>query len=475
MKPSYSRLVIVLLIAVLSFSHIKAQNSSGINEGGVGLLQSLSTKNIASSPDFGNTLEGAFLLSNIGGENFIGIRLQPEFTFGKVGIGVDIPLYISAETGKVRAELFDSWTTVLRIFRYVRYGQKKADDFYIKAGDLSGAYIGYGLLLSNYSNAYSEEKRKWGVEWDIRFNELFGIEGLYSHITNESFTTLALRGYFTPLKSSGIPIISSLEVGATYITDRDKTTTSTTPDLEDGADNPYNLFHDENGLSAFGIDAGITLLNTSFVRTTFNLQYAHMPKIEDTNLNAYIEEQNLNYKAGNGFSVGVDFTFNFVANVFALGTRLDYIDFSQNFTPQFFDLSFEQNKTAKVIQLLNTQAQAGWYGTLTGQILQTIILRGSLLVPNDISATNPALVNIEARMPELGPLSISGRYFKGGLASLGDAFDIEGAVANLRIGYRVFPYLVIGTDYYRTFAKNENGNYTFVDQVSPYVSFSLPL
>ena len=413
---------------------------------------SLSVENFNTLGAANTLLDGSLLYSNIDGQSYIGLRFQPVFRLGKFNIGVDIP--------------------VLRIFRYVSYGRKERDSFYIRAGDLTGAYIGYGLLLNNYTNSYSEEKRKYGVEWDIKLGDNFGIEGLYSHITEESMTMLALRPYVTPLSQSGIPILKTLEIGATYITDRDKTTKSTKPTLNNSSSSPisYNSLLSDNGITALAADMGITLLNTSLLTLMSSVQWAYMPKINDADVDALVSSFGVDYKAGNGLSVGVRSDFRLIANVFHLGAEIQWLNFSDFFLPQFFDGAYEMNKDGKISSLLTAKSKAGLYGSLTGHVINFLKIRGSLLFPDD-RLNGAGMVNIVASTPQSAKIVLTARYYKGNADTFEDMFDIENSIASLRIGYQLNSFLVLAVDYYRTFGKNSAEGYSYVDQVMPRVAF----
>lgn len=447
--------------------------------------QDLTRVDITAPPNFSKNFDIGLSYTRIDGESYVGIRLKPEFEIGKLGIGMSVPLYYNLDKGRLRTEAYSDWTAVLRIFRYVRYGQKRVDDFYVKVGDLTGAYIGYGLLLSNYSNAYSEDKRKIGFEWDIRFSEFLSIEGLYSDVNSQSFTLLALRPYTMPLRWTGIPIVETFETGVTYIMDADQTKA---PNL--GENKTYNRYLDK-GVDALAFDMGLTLLESSFIRMNVYFQHAII-----SYSSAFLEKDLLTGSGtgsvlsepedpstsflGSGTSLGLNTSINFLADIFALGVRIDRLWYNDHFLPQFFDASYEINKDLRLIRLVGAKSRKGIYGNITGQILNAILIRGALLLPDNPSVSSPAMLNISASLDKfLGKMSLRLSYYKGNLESLSKALDMDGAVASLRVGYYPYEYLMVGIDYFRTFAKKSDESdgvvYGFVDQVSPFVSLQIPL
>ncbi len=78
------------------------------------------------------------------------LALRPEFSFGKLGIGLDVVLYIDNE-GNFRKEEWDEVSDIIDKFLYIRWGEK-SDPFWIKLGALPNVTLGYGGLLMGYSN-----------------------------------------------------------------------------------------------------------------------------------------------------------------------------------------------------------------------------------------------------------------------------------------------------------------------------------
>ena len=298
-------------------------------------------------------------------------------------------MYYNLDKKEFRSELYDDGivSAVLRTLRYVRYGRKKRDKVYIRGGDLTGAYIGYGLLLGNYSNTYSEEKRKIGIEFDIRFGDIFGLEGFYSDVTASTFTLSAIRPYFRPLARTEIPILKTLEIGGTLIYDRDQT--------NNFQGSSYNSLLSD-GITAFGTDLGITLIRSNFLTLFVSSQYGQISKIQNTDIEKYIERQSIPISYGNGsaISAGTMINFRFLPKVFSLGLRIYRAWYSDNFIPQFFDTSYEINKNARITSLVKAQSRAGTYGTISGLILNTILVSGTLAIPDKISERNPAALRI---------------------------------------------------------------------------------
>lgn len=463
----------------------------------VGCLSLLSNSNVqAQIPgDSTSLLSIPVGYANIGGEDYFGLRIQPELSFGKIGVGLDVPLFWG-EDG-FRDEEFRDGLGVLRMVRFFRYGRKGRDPVYVKVGMLQGERLGSGFLVNNYGNSPSFERRKVGAVFDIRIKDHFGVEGLYSDFNR--FNMAAVRPYVRPLANSFIPILETMEVGFTYVTDF-------TPQYIDETAELVDTRFVRKGFQSFGADVQLTVLETGILDLKAYANFAVMPKLGalSDSVDAYIERsRELNsdpdpandivlsdpiadgYTGGIGGNIGAVANLDILTDVLNLEVRLERQWYSEHFTPQFFDAVYEINKDAKLWQLANTGAVQGTYGTLSGRILNKITLTGGLQIPDDVSETNPALVFVNLDANEFIPkIILNGTYIKGGLANLKDAFSLdERSLATMRIAYRVNKFLVAGLDYRWTFSKvietdaagMDVERFKATEYVMPYVGFYYPL
>ncbi len=198
-----------------------------------------------------NQFTGALGVSVIDGESFAALRLQPEIAIGKIGVGLDIPLQVSLSDGSFRSDEFTGGPGVLRLIRYLRYGQKRQDPVYAKVGDLSGATLGFGFLMYGYTNVASFEERPVGGEIALEYDGTYGVEVLASSLTSSG--VIGVRPYVRPLRAAGVdlPLLRDLEVGALYVTDRDSLASPT-----------------GEPVSAWGLDAGLPLSLGSMLQVT---------------------------------------------------------------------------------------------------------------------------------------------------------------------------------------------------------------
>ena len=408
---------------------------------------------------------GGFTFTEIDGQYYVGLVLSPEFSLGKVGLGLNVPVLYGLQNNSFRTEIFKDGVGVARLIRYLRLGNQKRDPIYFRVGELSSAMIGFGGLVNNYTNTTSYEKRKLGIHYDLNFRGLVGLEGLYSDFNPASLNLFAIRPYTRPLAQSGIPIVRTFEVGGQYILDKDQTAIPTS----DSTSTTYQYTQD--GVSAFGFDAGITLLSIPFIQIDLFTTYS---KLNVAN-QAVKDTLGDGFSSGSGFSTGLNFRLNFIADLFNTDIRIERLNYTENYLPQFFDASYEINKDAKILSLNGAPKMSGIYGSLQGHIAHKVQLGGSLMIPDEISDEAPAVVRLNADLERLGDkVSMHANYIKGNLSTLKDAFTFdENSLAKIRFIYHMNKFLALGVDYYWAFAPAEDGSYKATRYMSPYFGLSI--
>ena len=178
------------------------------------------------------------------------LALRPEINIGKVGIGLDLVLYIDNE-GNMRNDEWDIENDpglLLDKILYIRYG-KKTDPAWIKYGSIEGLTLGYGGLMNNYSNMMEYPSvRRVGVNMGFNIGPVGG-ELFLSNIKDMSRggTVTGLRAAYTV--SDDLP----LSIGVNFITDanmfsglKDRDEDSY-PDVFDDFPDDSTLWNDTDG------------------------------------------------------------------------------------------------------------------------------------------------------------------------------------------------------------------------------------
>lgn len=149
----------------------------------------------------------------IDGETYKQFALRPELAFGKLGIGFDLVLYMDND-GNIRKEEWDEAADIIDKFLYVRWAEK-GDPFWLKLGALENVTIGFGGLLSGYSNMMQfPSVRTTGFNGGVLFGPV-GVELFMANVKDFSRggTLLGARTSFTV--SRNFP----LTFGANFVMD----------------------------------------------------------------------------------------------------------------------------------------------------------------------------------------------------------------------------------------------------------------
>ncbi len=427
-----------------------------------------------------NHFRAEFGLLLIDGESYIGTRLQPELSLGKIGFGLNVPVFYSLSKSRFRTEEYQDGVGLLRLIDYFRYGQKKKDNFFIRLVRLDAAYLGYGILMNNYSNTISFEKRVVGMEFDFIIDERFGLEGMYNNLDFSSFHLLAIRPYYRPFGKTLLPIINTMEIGVGFVGDFDQAESLFTSPID--ASPIKDNSHLRNGMIGLSLDMGVFLLNTDFVDISTYAQYGRLFKNQSAwdAISKYPFEDigtDINYADGQGASVGISSRMRFILNIFEVTARIERQWNSRNFLPHFFDYAYEINKDAKIERLALAEESRGIFGTLVFDVVDKIFISGGLLMPDKFDEKNPATAFINLYAPDFIPKTfINGRIIKSNIKTFKEipSFD-EYTQANLIAAYKIFPFFHVGVDYRWTFVPNSAEGLKINHQVMPYVSLNIPI
>jgi hypothetical protein len=178
------------------------------------------------------------------------LALRPEINIGKVGIGLDLVVYMDNE-GNMRNDEWDIENDpglLLDKILFIRYG-KKTDPAWIKYGSIEGLTLGYGGLMNNYSNMMEYPSvRRVGINTGFNIGPVGG-ELFLSNIKDMSRggTVTGLRVAYTV--SDDLP----LSIGVNFITDANMfsglkdTDDDTYPDVFDDFPDSSNMWNDTDG------------------------------------------------------------------------------------------------------------------------------------------------------------------------------------------------------------------------------------
>ena len=284
----------------------------------------------------------------IDGTPYFRTQLQPETTFGKIGIGLDLVLLFgnvaNEETGenefKVLAENGEEWNSLsnyLRALRFVRYGQP-AEPFYAHFGAFDYVTIGHGFIMSGYSN---HDRR--GLRLNARLQNKFGIETIINDMGSPS--VLGGRVYYRPL--------GRFELGGTYLTD-------TNPDLD--LDNDPKT--DEDPLVAMGVDAGISIVSSDTLQVDLYNDLVFLNTKVGPNGETELAQ-------GNSTGIGL--------SAFKSIFKLEYRILGEKFLPTIFDHNYDVSAPTflGLDEKKDGVSRNGFYSLITSHILPKVNLIGT--------------------------------------------------------------------------------------------------
>ncbi|GAB6090901.1 FecR family protein [Spirochaeta dissipatitropha] len=154
----------------------------------------------------------------MGGETYGKIVLQPEFNFGKLGLGLYLPVIytnnlfnpaswyqpagnnewsfgtdqeFAGEEDEVWLRIQDFWRDLWLKIRYVNWGAQR-DPFYFQAGNVSSMTLGHGILMRRYANDTDfPQVRRIGLNLGVSRNKL-GFETVINDLSKPEIAGLRL-------------------------------------------------------------------------------------------------------------------------------------------------------------------------------------------------------------------------------------------------------------------------------------------
>lgn len=175
------------------------------------------------------------------------LALRPEFKFGKLGIGLDLALYID-NAGDIRKDEWDEASDYIDKFLYIRWGDKQ-DKFWVKWGTLENIFLGYGGLLSGYSNMMEFPSiRRVGINTGVNFGGI-GAELFLANIKDFSRggTLMGLRGSYTVSKRFPLTIGANFVMDMNQFSGMSDKDEDTYPDIFDDFPDDKSLWNDTDG------------------------------------------------------------------------------------------------------------------------------------------------------------------------------------------------------------------------------------
>jgi len=419
------------------------------------------------------------------------VALRPELSFGKLGIGLDLVMYIDNE-GAIRKDEWDEASDFIDKFLFIRWGQK-SDPFWFKWGSLNNVTIGYGGLLAGYSNMMEfPSVRKVGINTGVSFGN-FGTELFLSNMKDFSRggTLMGLRGTYK--LSDAIP----LTFGLNFIMDMNQFSGlkdvdgDTYPDMFDDFPTDKDYWNDtdgdgiadvnggtkepENGWDIDGdgdniidsADSDLTLKSTPFSLKdnkataqgfAFDLGYPIL-RGKSLSLEAYMEFNKLIFPAVAGDAYysrkamgGTGITVPGVrASLFSfLNVSFEYRIKQGFFAPQFFDGSYDLSRvvaefsedgtvirTKDQVVLVDSSNTSGMYGSASADLFNLVSFSASyasMKGEGDVEF-NSFNARFDINAENIPKLSVAQAYYLRNNDK--NPFDFSNPTINTIFGYKV--------------------------------------
>ncbi len=354
---------------------------------------------------------GSVGATTINGETYTRIRLNPELSFWKFGVGLDIDFLITGE-GDIREEDWDEWQDYINKILYLRYAHR-GEPFYALVGSFPSYTLANGLIINGYTNMlnYPDQKKIGGY---MGFNtdlSGFGMEMFAADF--RKMDIFATRAHFKPMNISNFPILENFDLGVSFAHDRNQylrfedSDNDNVPDIFDDYPNNENFAVDTDG---DGIPDGMDLdadndnllddngedwwdalpgyLQDDSVVLKKKREYNKEEKVTIVGTDymlPIIDQEYFKFYHYAEYAKIIDYGQGFIfpgfgSKVAIFDLKLEGRRFEDEFIPGFFDYLYDDQRAyvfgdsiyTKTSILDNVNASTGWYGSATTNIANLI-------------------------------------------------------------------------------------------------------
>jgi hypothetical protein len=435
MKQKIAAVSILMLLTTLSVSLYAQEAEDTQPEAEQSVDQNGSSANFGVEAAFG---VNSFTDSDTGAvETFQLLALRPELSVGPFGIGLDLPLNYRFTGGDDRDEFEvrqEDWvpdddTSFLELylpkFRYIRYGEK-GDDIHVQLGNLPGATIGNGFIVSGYTNElFLPDRRVTGAVFDfdraLAGERYFGMETMVSNVA--AWDLMAGRLYVRPLAGTTMPLLPQLQLGVTVATDRDP--------YYFAERNPESEFYqaapsDETVLM-WGLDMRQPILTGSVMSLA---AYGDLA----------FQEDRLGGMVGAGGRM---------LGFLIYGAQIRVTE--DNFVPEYFDGTYDRRRLERLARYQEQEVVkggAGWWTRIGFSLLNDAVVfnstvSGPFAVDTDTYPELRSQLTIaEGFVPGFSGLSAEAGYAKFDIRGWDDLTTAEDAIIGARVNIRSGPVVI---------------------------------
>lgn len=422
----------------------------------------------------------------IGDELYMQISPRFEFSAGKWGFGLQLPLNVLVyeykdDSDVIRKEDWDEPSDFFRMIRYVQYGHKR-DPLYARFGTLASD-IGHGTIMSRYLNTADLNTFRPGLHTEINL-DFGGIELMTSDVVTlwGQSSLSQLIGTRVHVKPMGFvdpeSVFNIFAVGVSYVADLNAPGTLSTIRDDEGNtsfeidDDGRYVVAESGSLGVVGIDVEADVLNTDILDILLYTDY------------------NMIGDAGNGLHIGTLMDFNLSLGISVrMPVRFEYRIFDADYIPQYFNSFYEIERfsvladgvaglTKKTMVQALSEAEdqdqlTGYYGDLAFDFAGLVQIGGIL----EAYDGRDNIMTMFASVPALEVVKAKAYYAKTGIEDAGDAFKLDDrSLLIAQAEYELYPSLFLVGRFTRRWVLEtegaEAGNYVSNDDYSVGIDFS---
>jgi hypothetical protein len=419
------------------------------------------------TPDAMRGMAGGDLgFGKIGGDYYFRLNLGTELEFGKIALGIQVPLNFRLSNRclpspvpggpedcslntTLRKEDWDEVADYVRVVRYFRYG-RPSDPFYARLGELHGATFGHGTILNSYYNAINLDTYKLGIQLNV--NTLYGgAQTLMDNLVQPGL--FGARLYVRPV-SFWAPdsYANNLAVGLTLIGDAYAPVGQPQATRTSGHEPSMS----NSAMGILGVDVEFAILRTKIIDV---IPYSDVNHI---------------LGAGAGWHLGV-LTKLRPLDRLGLNFRLEYRYLGSQYLPGYFDSHYDIQRYTFPIgcpvakydyvrgripdprpascPIVGLQG-SGFYGEGVFSFFDLVTV---LMAYEDAEGPNNSNLLLSLQLPAFEAVKLAAYYYKRFFDGISEAFSLNNAVLVAEARIRMYSILYFIARYARTWRLSADG------------------
>ncbi|MBR57604.1 MAG: hypothetical protein CMH54_06040 [Myxococcales bacterium] len=387
------------------------------------------------------------------GDHFVSMDVGTVVNLRAFRVGLHVPLNLRvhdggvADDGIVRKEDWDEVSDWFRVIRFIEVGSPYTGPYYGRYGELVAATMGHGTIVDGYYNTLDPDHYQGGIQFRLDLRK-YGAEFLIDNLAGPEI--IGLRTFVRPLQFGNprTDILGRTAVGLTVVSDLNAPRTLEINPDGSVVQNDVGLPQASRESTTFlGLDMEMPLVSTQ--------EFHVIPYLD---INGHIGQ-------GAGGHLGLRNIW-LPSTVFELTFRLEYQLLGEGYIPSYINNLYEVERfqylgsqtKLSVLEDQTPQSANGVMVELGSKIFDALHVRGRYMASE---RNQDDAVWLQATMPYLGKVRASATYIKRNAASLGEVFDLDGALLVGDVRYRVFGALALQVLFAREWRTSQESGTAF--------------